>query len=320
MRGWLPDGPSYRAAGKGKRKIARQDDKAFLPEWLRSPEPAGAQRRGGRPLLERTLREIVGFLDETLFNETVSGRNGFLQKVDARIKIIAAVSLLVALSFRRGPLEMLPLGIFALVMAALSRVPPGVYLKRLLPPVLMTTAIAAPAALNLVVKGRNVLTLFATGGWFGLPSHVYLTRQGLLSALGLVTRVFVSLALVFLVTFTTRPARLVKGVCSLLPGFMGTLAAVSFRYVFFLVRRLEEFIMAYKARTAGGMIAEERARQWAGSRAASLLLIGLKLKDDLAMAMEARGMGHKSREKEERLRPRAADLAFIALSLGALLI
>ncbi|MDA8387042.1 MAG: energy-coupling factor transporter transmembrane component T [Nitrospiraceae bacterium] len=314
-------------AGKEKRKIRRQGDKA-LPEWLRAPEPMGGAapvkqgiNRGGGPLLERTLQEILGFLDEALFNETVSERNGFLQKVDARIKIAAIVALIVALSFKRGPLEMLPLGAFALVLAALSRVPPGAYLKRLLPPVLITAAIAAPATLNLVVKGRDVFTLFGTGGRFGLPPEVYLTSQGLMSALGLVARVSVSLALVFLATFTTRPARLIKGFCSMLPrGFLRTLAGVSYRYVFFLARRLEEFILAHKARTAGGMMAGGRARAWAGSRAASLLIISLKLKDDLAMAMEARGMGYGFREKEEKLRPRAADLAFIALSLGVLLI
>ncbi len=296
-----------------------------LPEWLttpqaiRAPQAAGARGRGRRPLLERTLHEAVRFLDDALFNEAVSARNGFLQKVDARIKIAVTLVLIVALSFRRSPLEMLPFAVFALLLAVLSRVPIGVFLKRLLPPVLMTCAIAIPASLNLVVKGQKVFTILNTGGWHGLPPEVYLTRQGLLSAIGLVIRVLASLELVFLVSFTTRPARLVKGLGSMLPGFLRTLAGISYRYIFFLVRRLEEFILAQKARTAGG-ISGAQARAWTGSRAASLLLLSLELKDDLKMAMEARGMSYGLRDTGGKLRPRAADLVFIALSAGVLLI
>ncbi len=295
-----------------------------LPGWLTTPEAAvsrqtAAAGRGRRPVLERTLHEAVRFLDDAFFNESVSARNGFLQKVDARIKIAVTLALIVALSFKRGPLEMLPFAVFAFVLAALSRVPVGVFLKRLMPPVMMTSLVALPAALNLVVKGQKVFTILHTSGWHGLPPEVYLTRQGLLSALGLVIRVLASLELVFLVSFTTRPARLVKGLGSMLPGFLRTLAGISYRYIFFLVRRLEEFVLAQKARTAGG-ISGRQARAWTGSRAASLLLISLELKDDLRMAMEARGMSYGLRDTEGKLKPCAADFAFIALGAGVLLI
>lgn len=298
-----------------------------LPEWLTAPEPASGEKTGGvsaknkKSILERTLHETVRFLDDALFNETVSAKNGFLQKVDARIKIAAILALIVALSFKRGPMAMLPFALFALLLAAASRVPMGVFIKRLLPPVLMTSVIALPAAFNFVVGGREVFafSLFHTGGRFWLPPEIYLTRQGLLSALGLVIRVLASLELVFLISFTTRPARLIKGLGSMLPGFARTVAGITYRYIFFLVRKLEDFSFAYKARTSS-RASVRQTRQWTGSRAAALLLISLELKDSLKMAMEARGMSYALRDTEGPLRPGAADILFLALCGGFLLI
>lgn len=293
-----------------------------LPEWLNTPEEvltSGRPERERRPILERTLHETVHFLDDILFNETVAEKRGFMQKVDARIKIAVVLVLIVVLSFKRGPLEMLPFGILALFLALISRVPPGVFLKRLLPPFLMTSAIALPAAMNIVVKGGKVLTLFHTGGFLGLPPEIYLTKQGLMSAAGLVLRVLISLSLVFLVSFTTKPSRLIKGLGSMLPGFIRTLVGISYRYIFFLVRRLEEFVLAHKARTAGGVSARE-ARAWAGARAGSLLLIGMELKEDLRMAMEARGMNYELKDTEGAIKPGLCDFILIALGGGLLLI
>lgn len=255
-----------------------------LPAWLLTSGPMQAQSlpHGKRPFFERTLAETVRFMDDTLFNETVSMRNGFLQKVDPRIKMISAVALIIALSFQKTPAEMLPFMVFALLLAASSLIPPGMFLKRLLPPFLFTLAIALPAALNIVTKGREVFALF---------DGIYVTKQGLLSASGLLLRALGSVVFVFLVSFTTPPVRLIKALGSIMPGGFRLIIETGYRYIFFFARKLEEFVFAMKARFSSGVSGAE-GRRWAGSRAASLLLIGACLKDELTMAMEARGISY----------------------------
>ncbi|MDA8173608.1 MAG: hypothetical protein M0018_03340 [Nitrospiraceae bacterium] len=256
-----------------------------LPLWLLAPEPARAMASPGRrrPFFERTLAGAVRFMDEILFNESVSAKNGFLQKVDPRIKMICAVALIIALSFQKGPQGMLPFVFFALLLAAASFIPPVMLLKRLLPPLVLTSLIAFPAALNIVTKGHDVFVLF--GG-------LYVTRPGLLSAAGLVLRAVGSVMFVFLVSFTTPPVRLVKAIGAMAPGFFRVIFETGYRYIFFFVRKLEEFVFAMKARFSGGVPGAE-GRRWVGSRAATLLLIGAGLKDELTMAMQARGITYE---------------------------
>jgi cobalt/nickel transport system permease protein len=294
-----------------------------IPRWLEAGEPdrnVVVNMRGR--VLDRIVRATLSFFEDTLFNETVSSRKGFLQKVEPRIKLAALFVLVVALSFERGPADMLPYMGFALLMAVLSRIPMGVYFKRLLPGVLLTAFIALPASLNVVVDGdalRRLFSLPGEGRVFGLqlPKDIFMSRQGAMSALGLLARASSSLMLVYLAGFTTSPARLVKSLGAMLPGFLRTLVAVSYRYMFFLVRRIEEFAMAQRARGAGAGFS---GRRWVGSRAASIVLIALNLKDELGMAMEARGMGYSPREDAGSISFGANEVLFLGAAAGVLLI
>ncbi len=265
-----------------------------LPAWLKEKEPARELPRGkaGRAF-ERTLKGVLGFFEDTLFNETVSEKAGFLQHVEPRLKMITVLALIVALSFKKTIPGMLPFGLFAMVMAMESRVPLLAYFKRLLPGAAFTAVIALPA--------------------------LFITKAGALAAAMLFIRVVESLMLVFLIGFTTRPAVLVKSAGAFLPGVLRTLLSISYRYIFYLARRLEEFLFAQRARgTRAGVGFSER--KWAGGRAASLLLVSMRLKDELQMAMEARGMSYSQREFMEKFRFGIREAALLAAAAVTILL
>ncbi len=273
-------------------------------------------------VLERTLKAALSFVEDSLFNDKTASRRGLLQKVEPRTKILIIFSLLVGLSLERtlqGMSRFIALGI---ALAVLSRIPAGMYLKRLLPGVLFTAAIALPASLGAVIPGEPVFTIITFKGSFWIFGRsIYISRQGLLAALGLMARVTGSLMITLLAGFTTRPPELAKAVSFFVPGFLKTVFSMSYRYMFFLVRRLEEFILARKARGYGHAGKTGIDRKWAGSRAASLLIISLELKRELKFAMQARGAGDEIREPGlPAFRFSLYDAAFLLLAAGAVII
>ncbi len=316
---------------------------AALPAWLLKGKKNEGQMdfSGGKRLflfpflhsgvvLERTLKAVLSFVEDALFNEKTASRRGLLQKVEPRTKLVVIVLLLAGLSLEHtlpGMCRFIALGV---ALALLSRIPAGMYLKRLLPGMLFTAVIALPACLGAVTPGEPVLTIIRFKGTLTLwpfGHSIYISRQGYLSALGLMARVTGSLMIVLLAGFTTKPAELVKAVSFFIPGFLKTVFSMSYRYMFFLVRRLEEFILARKARGTEYFSGKRRAgkggldRKWVGARAASLLIISLELRRELKFAMEARGAADEIKEPGlPAFRLGWHDAAFVLLAATAVII
>jgi cobalt/nickel transport system permease protein len=275
-----------------------------IPAWLKTG-PAGGHSAAGLPAAERdgffrkrrfldnTLGHIVSFLEDTMFNEHTSARKGLLQTIEARIKIISLLLFIFVLSLQKSIGAIAIFLILVVVLGGLSKVPPASFLKRLLPAAVMTLFISMPAVLNLVVDGRPLLVLFRFESPLGIgpltiPGEISVTAQGLKSAVSLFLRVVASVSLVFLLTMTTQPNIFIKSLSSLIPGSLRPVVSISYRYVFFLLRRVEQFIMGLKSRQISAVKAS-KGRRWAASRIGMLFSISMELSNELAMAMESRG-------------------------------
>jgi cobalt/nickel transport system permease protein len=281
-----------------------------IPRWLtterrdesrtagRQATPAPSSRplpprKGTARFLDRTLRHVVSFVEETLFNETTSAQRGLLQMLSPKLKVISLLSFVVALSLQKSIGGIALFSLVAILLAVASGIPLTVFAKRLMPAAALTAIIAAPALLNLVVGGESVLVLFRferslTIGPLVIPQEIAVTRQGMAGAVTLVLRVITSVSLVFLLAMTTPPNTFMKTFSSLAPGPLRPVVAVSYRYIFFLVRRVEHFIMGLRSRQ---IVAVESAtgRRWAASRIGLLFSVSMELSNELALAMESRG-------------------------------
>lgn len=295
-----------------------------MPAWLRSqPDDsrpsltptAGIRRvfsRKGR-FLDATLGHVVSFLGETMFNERTSARNGFFQMIEPRIKIITLLLFIVILSLQKSIEGVAIFLVLAVLLGTASKVPLLSFLKRLMPAAAITFFISIPVLLNLVVEGQPLLVLFKFEGPVKIgpmvfPQEISITWQGLKSASTLFLRVVASVSLVFLLTMTTSPNAFMKSLSSLVPGSLKPVVSISYRYIFFLMRKVEQFVMGLKSRQIA-VVGPAKGRHWVASRIGLLFSMSMEFSDELAMAMKSRGY------REEEFKVKSSKFGVGKLSL-----
>jgi cobalt/nickel transport system permease protein len=289
-----------------------------LPPWLKtatSYEPGAAKknsllvtrysllRKNRERFLDKTLRHTISFLKDSMFNETVSIRNGLLQMIEPRLKIITLLILIIVLSFQKSPEGILLFLSLGILSAAASKIPLSSFINRLLPAFILTALISVPATLNLIVDGEPIFVLHRFEGQmnlgpFNMPEEITITKQGVNSALTLCMRVAASVSFVFLMTMTTQPNRFMKSLTSLMPGVFRTLISISYRYIFFLIRKIELFIMGFRSRNISA-VRSSQGRRWIASRIGLLFAISMELSRELGMAMESRGYKETGVRRQE---------------------
>ncbi len=295
-----------------------------IPGWLKSQDEGSARshqmllrgaRRGlfrGERFLDKTLDHVLSFIKDTMFNETISARNGLLQHIGPRLKLITFFMFVFALSLQKTIGGIAVFISLVMVLLVASGVPPFMFMKRLLPAAAITLLIASPAILNLVVEGDSLLVLFrfsdpAVFGPLRIPQVIAITVQGLESAAILLLRVVTSVSLVFLLAMTTRPNTFIKALSSTVPGSLRSVVSISYRYIFFLLEKIEQSIMGLKSRQVDG-IRPATGRQWVASRLGLLFSVSMDLSNELAMAMESRGHG------SEEVRSQKSEVSISGMS------
>ena len=276
-----------------------------MPRWLKtatsdesrvnSIRVTGHALRKNRKdrFLDKTLGHVLSFIEDTMFNERISRKSGLLQKIGPRLKIVSLLSFVVVLSLQKSLEGIVPFLLVSFLLVVASKVPPHTFAKKLLPPVGFTLFISIPVVLNLVVEGEPLLVLFRTGealriGPFQLPEEITITTQGLKTALTLCARVLVSVSFVFLMTMTTPPNTLMKSLSTFFPGSLRPVVSISYRYIFFLLRRVEHFVMGLTSRKITALN-PSKGRHWVASRIGVLFSMSMELSRELSMAMESRG-------------------------------
>ena len=268
-----------------------------MPRWLkteRSDESrVNALRKNHSRFLDKTLRHVISFVEDTLFNEVISAQNGLLQMVEPRVKVISLLSFVVVLSLQKSIGGIALFSLLAILLVFASKIPFTTFIRRLLPAAALTLVIVIPAVLNVIVEGDSLLVLFRFErsvdiGLPGIPQEIAVTRQGIAGAATLILRVITSVSLVFLLTMTTPPNTFMKTLSSLAPGPLQPVVAISYRYIFFLVRKVEHFVMGLRSRQIAA-VTSTTGRHWAASRIGLLFSISMELSNDLTMAMESRG-------------------------------
>ncbi len=186
-------------------------------------------------------------LQAALFSEDVARMPGLLQRLDARVKVLALVGLLVAVGLVHNVEVLVAAYLATVVLAAPRRSPLGFFVQRvwLFIPI-FTGIIVLPATLNVITPGEIVVPL---------PFGLGLTRQGLTAAAIITIRVATSISLVLLVTLTTPWARLLAALRALgVPRLFVLVLGMAYRYLFVLLAAVQDMYVARRARA----IAPER--------------------------------------------------------------
>lgn len=261
--------------------------------------------RGGRGVFERTLRGITEALERGLFAEEISARAGLLQSLDARVKVIAVLALLIGVSLSRSLVVIAAIYGLALALAWRSAIPTGVFIRRVwlaLP--FFTGLIALPA-------------LFMTPGpaLAHLPLGLVITRTGMNTALFLLLRVSTSVSLTLLLILTT-PWNGVLSALSVLrvPDTFILILGMTYRYIYLLLRTANDMFLSRQSRRVGRLTASEERRMLAAI-SGTLLSKSLNLSSEVYLAMQSRGFhGTMITLKPFKMQPR--DWAWLAILLG----
>ncbi|HYY11086.1 MAG TPA: cobalt ECF transporter T component CbiQ [Kineosporiaceae bacterium] len=261
------------------------------PQWLLQSELAmcpcgciGKRKKGS--FLAKTLTGGAGLLRQVMFSEDVASGQGLLQRIDPRVKLVGLLVLLVATGLVHHVGVLVAAYAATLLLAAVSGLPVGFFVKRvwLFVPI-FTGIVVLPATLSIVTPGDVVLQLWS---WHGTPQG--LTAQGLTSAALVVTRVATSISLVVLLTLTTPWVRLLAALRALgVPRIFVLVIGMAYRYVFLLLGTVTDMYEARTARTVGGQRHDASARAFVSASAGALFGKAHHLSEEVHQAMVARG-------------------------------
>ncbi len=264
-------------------------------------------------VLEHTLHGITEALERALFAEEISARKGLFQSLDARVKLIAVLILLLGVNLSRSLLVIVAIYVFVLGLAMLSSIPASIFVKRVwlaLP--FFTGVIAVPA-------------LFITPGpvLLHLPLGLAITRTGVMTVLFLLLRVSSSVSLTLLLVMTT-PWNTVLSALGVLrvPDVFVLILGMTYRYIYLLLHTANDMFLSRKSRVVGRLSTSENQRMLAAISAA-LLSKSLNMSSEVYLAMQSRGF----RGSMVTLKPFKMQrmdwywlTAFAAVGLGAILL
>ncbi len=268
--------------------------------WLKTEggiAPCPCCKIGGRKIgfLERTLVEVTSFFRNGLFSEEYAKKNGILQRIDPRVKILTLGILLVAVSLMRHLTLIGGLYLTVLFLAILSKIDLKFFLPRVwlfIP--LFSGIIAIPALFNVFVPGEPLLTLITfkskwSVGLFEIPKTISITKQGLFVATMFVMRVATSVSLVVLIVLTTRWQYLLKALRVLwVPQMFTFIIGMTCRYIHLLLKLIEDIHLAKKSRVIKktSVVAGQR---WVTSQIGNILKRSLQMSEEVHSAMLSRG-------------------------------
>ncbi|HEX5227907.1 MAG TPA: cobalt transporter CbiM [Bryobacteraceae bacterium] len=264
-----------------------------------------ARRR--QNFIERTLRSLLEVLQRELFAEQTAVAPGLLQRLDARVKLVGILLLIIpAIAVHRLAILGALLAL-CVVLALASRIGVGVLAaKTWLAVLLFTGAIAAPA---IFLTPGDAAFRAPVLGWVA-------TDQGLRAAAFLILRAMSSATLAALLVLCTPWAQLLRALRWFrVPAVLVAIVGMTYRYIFLFVQVAREMFEAREARLIGDLEPRDRRRLAAGS-AGLLLSKSLQLSGEVHLAMQARGFRGDVRLLDD---PALASRDWLALTAFAAL-
>ncbi|HUH99357.1 MAG TPA: cobalt ECF transporter T component CbiQ [Anaerolineales bacterium] len=257
------------------------------------------------------MHAITESLEQALFAEEISARPGLFQSLDARLKVIATLALLISVSFSHSLWVIAAIYLLVLLLGWTSAIPADYLIKRVW--------LALPFFTGLIV----VPALFITPGpaLVHLPLGLVITTTGANTVLFLLLRVSTSVSLTLLLILTT-PWNTVLSALSVLrlPDVLILILGMTYRYIYLLLRTANEMFLSRKSRAVGYLSTAENQRMLAAI-SGTLLNKSLNLSGEVYLAMQSRGFrGSTIALKPFKMKSKDWLWLFILLGIAALAI
>jgi len=271
----------------------------MIPNWMNevdlSPCKCSAVSHGKKGFVGKTIDGIYNFLQDAFVSETYAKRDGLLQSLDPRTKLISILALIFATSLIHDLGVLIFVYLLTLLFAYLSKIKIWFFIKRVwifIP--IFAGIIAIPMIFNIFLPGQCLFQVVYLGpdahfGPFPLPASICITKQGLNSAIIFTMRVATCVSAVVLLFITTPQQVLFKSLRTIgIPKIYVLTLSMAYRYIFMLMDLVREMYIAKKARTirSRSMFEEQK---WVGGRMGYTLIRSLDMSEKVHMAMMSRG-------------------------------
>ena len=306
----------------------------MIPEWMQKIEigPCACctvsmgKKKG---FVQKTISDIFAFVEECLVNDSIAKRNGLLQSLDPRIKLVSMIVLIFAVAMTHDIRLLAIVYVLTLVFAYLSKVELGFFLKRVwvfIP--IFAGIIMVPILFNVFTPGDALVTVATLGpgahfGPFALPPVITITVQGTMLALTFVLRVATCVSAGVLLFLTTPRDLIFKSLRSLkVPKVYVLTCDMCYRYIFLFADMVRGFYTAKKSRSFKNLpLIEEH--KWVGGRVGYTLIKSLNMSEKVHGAMISRGFNGDIKIMHRyaiHKRDYMAGVSVIALSIFLMLI
>lgn len=235
-------------------------------------------------LIDRTLFSFISLLKESVSNDEIASRDGFLQKRDPRLKCLSIILLLLSALSSRNVTVLCCIYLLTILFALFSAIKIGTFLKRTLFFIpLFSLFIVLPAIFNIVTPGESVVAFKLAG------LNLAITRQGVDTATIFFFRVLASVSLSIILVLTTRHHVLLKVLRSFrIPQIFVMTMGMTYRYIYLLLDIAQNTFVAIKSRV--GFIQSTRSGQRiVGVNMSGLWLKSYRLQTQVYSAMLSRG-------------------------------
>ena len=286
-------------------------------------------KRKKNNFISRTINGVISFFRETMISEGYARRNGLLQSLDPRAKLLSILAIVVAVSLARDPVTLVCVYLLTLVFGLLSKIDLLFFIKRvwLFIPV-FTGVIILPMIFNVLTPGDIVLTIATPGegahiGPLALPAVIGITSQGLYMAFTFTIRVTTCVSAMVLLFLTTPQDALFKSLRSLgVPRIYVLTLDMCYRYIFLFMDIVRDLYIAKKSRTIK-VSSNFEEQKWVGGRIGFTLVKSLDMSDKVHKAMISRGFnGDVKIMQDYKMRPAdyAALLSAVSFSITLILL
>lgn len=176
-----------------------------------------------------------------LFFDIFTIRDNYLTRIDARIKLIIAIEILVLTLTAKYIVFSLTITLLAIIMMLSVRMPTKMILVRLFLPTLFALIILL---LQLFMTGATPLFVFSVGGWELTASH-----EGLERGMKIASRMIAALSIAILLGSVTPATEIFRSLRWLrIPQVWVETAMLTYRYIFVLIDLTGNMITAQKLR------------------------------------------------------------------------
>ena len=251
----------------------------------KSRESTG-KNSGKKSFIERNIKEMHDFLIYTLYAEAYARKQGLLQRMDARAKIIFIFLFLAFISFMKSFGIIFAFYIFSLFLAYFSGINLREFVTRTWFFIPFFAGIIALPNLFILSQGERALLRF---NFLGIA--LGLSYGNIASYATFVLRVATGVSFSVLLILTTSFNELIFALKKLrLPQSVVLIFSIAWRYIFVFLISATDIYMARKSRSIGKS-GERMERDFITRSIAMLFRKSYKLTEEVYLAMVSRGYG-----------------------------